>query len=83
MKKVSNFKKYMTKYVIKIKGRDFVMKDNQLIKEYYEGDEVEVVNIKPCPDYGKHYYEVFCENDEGEFMNIVCVQNDMVVVVPG
>lgn len=58
------------------------MKYNQLIKEYYEGDKAEVTNIKPYFDYGKNYYEVFCKNDEGEFSNIVCIQNDMVIVVP-
>ena len=58
------------------------MKYNQLIKEYYESDNVEVTNIEPYPDYGEHYYEVFCKNDEGEFSNIVCIQNDVVIVVP-
>ena len=58
------------------------MKDNQLIKEYYEGDEVKVNNIEPYPDYGEHYYKVLCKSDEGEFTNIVCIQNDMVLVIP-
>ena len=58
------------------------IKYNQLIFEYYEGDEVKVNNIEPYPDYGEHYYKVFGESDEGEFINIVCIQDDMVLVVP-
>lgn len=62
------------------------MKYSLLITEYYESDKeypVKVVDIKPFADYGKGYYEVFCKNDEGEFADIVCIHNDMVVVIPG
>ena len=53
-----------------------------LIKEYYERGKVEVINIEPYPDYGEHYYKVYGKSDEGEFTNIVCVQNGKVLVVP-
>lgn len=61
------------------------MKDNQLIIEYYEGDRecpLKVISIKPHPDYGERYYEVLYKRGKDEFTNVVCVQNDMVLVLP-
>ena len=61
------------------------MKDNQLIIEYYEGDKeqsIKVIDIKPYPNYSEHYYEVLYKNNEGEFTDVVFIQNNMVLVLP-
>ena len=61
------------------------MDERELITQYYENDQdfpIKVIKIENHPDYGEHYYKVHCKNDENEFVNIVCVQDDMVLVVP-
>lgn len=61
------------------------MKEKQLIMEYYGGYEEfpsKVISIKDCPDRGGHYYEVSYKNKDGNFTDIVLVENGMVLVLP-